>query len=311
MSKKWRLRILRFGISLLLAGFLWLSVKLVKEYNVEMAVPMAYDNSPSRFQLKEELPEELRLEVTGEGHLLFLPSIKLAYDSLRLDMSEQIGRDYLLTDREFRKAILRRLPDGVRVTRIRPDTLHLAFEEKIRKRLAVIPRLELNTRPGYYQEGPLTVVPDSVTILGPEEQLKDVNRWPTESLRVENVHRSRSWGLNLQPDKDLIFSPNRVLVQAGVRRYTERKIELPVEVVNLPLDEKIRILPEQVTVYALVPFDRAEQIEMNQFRVAVDAANLSPDQYYATLELLNSPEEVRSVRFAPRFVKFVRRSQGY
>ena len=67
-----RARWTRISTSILISFFLWFSVKLVRTYETDMDVSMKYEQVPSELKLREDLPSQLNLKVSGSGQHLIL-----------------------------------------------------------------------------------------------------------------------------------------------------------------------------------------------------------------------------------------------
>jgi hypothetical protein len=288
-----------------LAFVLWYTVKLVRVYEVQVTMPIAYNNLPERMSFTQPLPTELRLTLRGEGHLLLLPSLLFGVDSLTLNLDEYLQHNVLPT-RVLYERIGERLPESVEVTAINPDTISLALAQNVRKRVPTRLRTRVRPLPGYYLAEAPRLRPDSVTLTGSADTLALFEAWPTELGVLEGVTANIEAAVRMQSHDYVAVTPAQGRILARVQRYTEAEVLLPVAVENEPLNERVRLLPATVRVRCLVPLEGYEQVNLQDFRLSVDYNELPRDGSLAFPRILNAPEGVRGVRLVPPYVRFVR-----
>lgn len=304
INPRWK----RAGASVTLAFLLWYTVKLVKLYDVEVTMPIAYVNVPGGLSFRQPLPTELRLSLRGEGHLLLLPSLMFGVDSLTLNLDEYMNLGQLPT-RMLYERISERLPESVNVTSISPDTISLIFAANVRKRVPVRLRARVRPVPGFYLSEGLHIRPDSVTLTGSADTLALFHEWTTEPAVLEGINQDAQLPVQMQGHENIAVSPSQGRMQVRVARYTEAEITVQVTVANAPLSERVRLSPGSVRVRCLVPLHRYEQINLNDFRLEIDYNDLPPDGTLAFPRILSAPEGVKGIRLVPPYVRYVRTVQ--
>jgi hypothetical protein len=173
MQKRW----VRILLSVVLSFALWFSTRLVREQDVQVSIPIAYDNLPPQYVRNENLQRRLDLNVRGQGHLMLLPLWRLENDSLRIDLSQYASQRFVLS-RSFRAGVQGRLPESVRITGISPDTLPLDFVHKFSRQVGIRARTRFVPAPGYYVTK-VEFMPDSLRLQGPEDEVSGISLWNT------------------------------------------------------------------------------------------------------------------------------------
>lgn len=295
----------RITLSIIVAALLWLSVKMVKPYHTQVEVPVRYVGIPANFKLVQQLPDRLQVSVYGIGHQLIFPNQRWLRDTLELDLSKSLGTRRLET-RTWLPEITRYLPSALTVEAVQPDTVGLRFEDKIYKRVPVVSALNLEFLPGYSLLRPIIFQPDSVLLQATSTELRDITSWPTEQRTVEQIGDSQIVEVKLAESENIFVKPTQVLAEIDVARFTEKTYSLKIEVRNLPAGISLRLLPEVVEVVCQVPFDRYNEVRLEDFTVAVDYQTIVEGSTVLMPKITRQPDYVQRVRIVPATVDFVR-----
>lgn len=291
-------------LSIVLASIFWYSVKLVKTYTTVLEVPVRYQNAPGGLQLTSQLPTRLRMKVTGPGHLLLVPSLSIGDDSMEVNLQPAVESGQIDT-RQFQGKMTRKLPSEIKVNSIRPEQIAVSFEERIRKRVPIVPQLEMTTAPGYRQVGEVVLSPDSVLLIGSVSALKEVDSWPTAAIQIQNLRGARRFRVQLAKQPQVYFSDQQVTGMVQSQPFTEVMEEVEVQVRNAPLDKTVRLLPRFVRVYYQLPIEEYAAADTIRPRLVVDAAELTPERRYVIPELSNLPDIAKGARIEPPYLRFV------
>jgi hypothetical protein len=268
-------RVFRILASLAIACALWVAVKLSQTYRLEVQVPVAYQNLPLTLKLARPLPRSLTAQVSGVGHQLLFPYFNPGRDSLRLPLSGVLTQGYLEPAR-LRAELQEFLPSALRLEQFEPDTIALAFEEKVEKRVPVVSRMLLEPQAGYFLTERVLFAPDSVTLLGTRKELSGVDAWPTVLQSREGLTGPMLIDVALQPSAEIVVLPPTVGARVEVERFTEGTAQVRVRLLGQGVGEQARLLPQEVTVRYLVPFRLFEQVSEEDFEVSVDLRQAHP-----------------------------------
>ena len=291
------------AVSLGVALLFWLSVKLSAHYHTVVEVPVAYRNLPSALQLRAPLPPRLAIEVDARGAQLLAHALG-GDDTLRLDLADA-ARSGALPRERLLLQVEGHFPATVQVRSIRPDSLALQLEQKGLRQLPVYAPLTVVPPPGWWQQGPLRLVPDSVRVLAPRELLDSARHWPTPALTlVADVPRWRQQ-VPLLPLGQALAEPASVTVEADFERYTEGRLRLPLTVANLPPGAQLRLAQPQVQLRYLAAWAEFPYLDADDFTLEVDAAQLHPDSPYLPVRVVRAPAGVRGLQVDPPLVRAV------
>jgi hypothetical protein len=302
------LRRLRFFNYLAITFAIWVAIRMVNDYSLVLHVPVKYVNIPAKLQLTKALPDKLTISVRGKGQDFILPYLGIYLDTLQIDMQDALRRNYLLT-RNLSEPFKAQLPESYNILGIYPDTIPIHFIEKITKRVPVVARVTLKTDAGFFISRAVHLEPDSIVLMGTEQDLKYINSWATEDIMVRDIHENGSLTVPLKPSTDLLLSHAQVKLYYRAERFTEVARELEVQVVGIP-DSYVRILPQRITVRYLVPLNRYEELSNLPLQAVLNGRDLNPEALYVAPTITNVPEGVHRLRMSPPYVRFVKKADS-
>ena len=299
---------------LLLSIFLWFLIKLSKEgYDAIVEFPVEYQKLPAKSSFRELPPEKIRVNLRASGFDILKYQLQ-GFRSLKVDVSrlERVEassqRSYWLTNSNL-NFIESQLNDNVEVRSISPDTVYFNFSKVISKKVPV----DLKFNKSYsklisiYKEPQL--IPDSVMVTGPEEQLKTIKTLPTEVLQLNAEEESLmvSMPLVLPNNPDLKFSHTETEVRIRFTQMTQGSFEVPIEILQLPDKYDLKIFPETVRLTYHVAVKDYNKVAPPDFRVYANFEDIAdkPESRYLNLAIEAYPAFVNYVNFEPKRVEFI------
>lgn len=308
IEKKDKSRFLTFCIFLLIATVLWLIIKLSKEYTTQSVVTLVYTEVPVNKWIAT--PEQaLKFSFVADGFVILgdklvpekrrVVSIPLSEVPYRLEG----GVTYSLSS----QYVVERLADWLNIpassVTVNEDKQYFNMEDLQSKQLPVAVPLEVQTQRQYQLYGDPEVVPERVTVYGPKNLLDTLSRIYTKSLAATDadaaIHRTLSLDLM---DGAIRSDVDQVAVTVNVEQYTERDLEVPVEVTD---SLELRFFPETVTLKCLVPIRDYAAIGATSFQVLADTAQLHRLQPLLDVRLVKEPAHVQVLRMEPNQVEYL------
>lgn len=296
-----REKVIVFSIAFVLALSLWFVVNMNREFNITVQVPVELTNLPDNLALRSDVPEEVRVNVSGEGwNLISLysnpPKVSLDAESRQINLFEQI--------RNMSGSF-----SDLSVMQVDPIMLTIETEEKATKRVPVVSQIDLNLQNRFGLIGEPVISPDSVTLTGAESRLDEVSQWETEEVAFHDISRSMEREISLRaPTDGIILSTNAVNFQIDVAEFTEAEVRVPVRTRNLPSGEAVSFNPSSITIRYDVPIHQYSEVQgIRPFAVYADYADLQADDTgYITprVEKITDDFDVRLRSFQPQRVSY-------
>lgn len=298
-----------FAFCVLLSVMLWLLIKLSDEYRSVVQVSIEMSEIPNDKVLLGTSADQLEIEIQSFGFRL------LRYHwgndkelEIRLDkLIQQSENRYYWLPNQHLVALNQQFNFGEKISNIRPDTLFFSIEKKISKKLPVVASLDL----GYNKQFKSTkeiLVPDSVTVSGPENYVNAYKNISTEFFVKKEIKNSFTQSLALQTDTNvtLDFSQNKVELQVEVDEYTEGKKIVPITMVNVPDSVQLKIFPNKVELSYLVSLSDYKHINESDFIVQCDYRQLiGQPMDRLKVKLMKFPSEVELLHTSPSRVEYI------
>jgi YbbR domain-containing protein len=291
------------SISFLLAVTLWFLVTMNSQsYSTTFHVPIKLINFPDSLQLLKEFPEELEVDTRGVG-------IQLLYqkwepeDTIYLDFNE-VRDKRRFVPRANLAQINQVLQSGVSTTRVRPDTISLAFLRKANKRVPIVLDMVLNMPPSYRVTSTLRPDRDSVLIVGPEASLKNIHSWKTVQYVTSPIRSRQVLYVPMDTIPPFTVLPKEVPVTVEPRPYTERVLSVAVNKVNLPRNTLLRLETDSVYLRFLLPMDEYDVINEGSFRFEADFESINQRSDFLIPTLAAFPPSVLIKSFTPRLLRY-------
>ena len=136
--------------------------------------------------------------------------------------------------------------DDVTVEYFGSDTLFFTFPSVAYVKVPVHPVYSFSYREQYTNVGDLTVRPDSVTLYGELNLLKNIDRVYTKPLKKSDVDMDIKGVVGLETVPKLRLSTDEVEYSLDVARYVEIRGEVKLGTRNVPSDKEMVLLPSRV-----------------------------------------------------------------
>jgi len=270
-------------------------------------------NIPSDFLLANTPKEELQVRLKAVG-FQFL-GYHLKQKTIQLDVSKVMHKDesYYLTSDQIRIQLEAQLNNYSTLTDFESDFIYFDFTSLETKKVSVRTLVDLSFAANHMLEGSITVSPDTIQISGPKSQIDSIDIIETEVLKLDNLNDSFSKEVVLQLPKSLngtSFANNVVRISGKVVKFSEQVIEVPVTVINLPEDVKVRTFPEIVEVRCQGTLEHLKELEAADFVVEADYSKVSEvTGNRLSIKLESYPRTLNNAMISINEVEFILRRE--
>ena len=314
-----RTRLLRrevavFSFFLLLSFIFWFLNGLSKEMNGKIDFPVRYINFPEGKTLVNDLPDYLTISLKGPGYSIVQTKLGGRRDHLTIDLdriSIQVMEDreilklYSLTY-NFRGMLAEQIRSDFSINSISPDTIYFELDRLARKKVKVIPDIEINTQRQYIVKGEVSCNPDTVEISGPRIIVDTISSVYTRHYVFDQLKNTETKTLGLKSLARISFSERKVQVKVPVEQFTEALLEVPIKAINVPDTARVRLFPDMVKVSCIVALSDYTKIIDTPLDAIVDLDGLDiTSTSKLKVELKNMPVYASQVRYNPQFVEYI------
>ncbi|WP_291960217.1 CdaR family protein [Maribacter sp.] len=269
-----------FLVFLLCASLAWLINKLSLTYTNNTTFKVEYINVPKEFLLANTPKEEIEVRLQAAGFQFLGYELKPKH--VQLDVSKVMHKDeaYYLSADQIRIQLESQLNNYSTLTDFDSDAIYFDFTSLETKKVPVKALVDLTFASNHILEGEIKVEPDSIQISGPKSQIDTINQIKTTLFKSDYINSSFSNEINLQLPTQLkgtTFSSNSVTISGKVVKFSEQVIQVPVHVINLPENIKVRTFPEIVEVRCQGTLEHLKELEVEDFSVEADYLKVSKE----------------------------------
>ena len=300
-----------FFFCLLLSTFFWFLSMLSKSYTTVLTVPLQYNGVADNFIITEAPSKQIEIEVFGSGFDLLGEQLSLNQSKVEIDLNlarKMNEGSYGLVAEKLRTNVLKSLDKDLNLRRILTDSITFRTQKKISKELTVVPILDISYGSGFNQRGEIKVEPEKIVVSGPEEALEKLELVKTRVIKLSAVSDTVSKKVELDKTEfgeGISFSHSKVNFTIPVEKYTEKQILLPLSVATKVNDIELKMYPNEVRVFLLVPLSKYEMVNQDLLSARVNFDTESIYMKKLKVALSGVPEYAKLLRIEPEKVEFI------
>lgn len=309
LRQRWTRPKYRIFLLFLLVSFLaWLVTKLSDQHTDRTSFVLEYINTPDSLVLARASKERVNVRVQASGFQFI--GFNFGERVLEVDLSQvqKTGDRFVIPAGVYREQIEKQLSGSMDVISMDADPLYLEFYRVHSKMVPVISRLQVDLSQNHMMDSLYTIRPDSVLVRGPENEIGGIDAIPTTEKKLSEVDQAFDLVLPLSfPDslEHTSFSVSEVRVMGEVYRFSEKIIEVPVQVVNLPEDVAVKTFPAVVKVICKGRIEALKNLSASDFTVVADYREAKDQQDFLPLMLKEKPENLHLVELEQEQVEFI------
>ena len=307
LTKIERKRILVLITCLLMAIGAWLFLALNNKYVYAAKTVLVYKNFPQKRAFHALQSDTVDLQVEGTGWQLLFARLRIKPQSISISLDKLNNRNFILFSEQLYQ-VNQQLETSQTIISVRPDTLYFDFSERTVKRVPVRLVSNFSFEKQFDVSNDIEIIPQFVTLSGPEQELKKINEWPTDTLTLKNLQRSVGARVSMAQNKlkNVNIFPTSAEVKIPVDEFTEKTIELPLGVTENQEYYSVKLYPKKVKVTFLVALSKYQQINEDFMDAVVDLSewkNLNHNQL--RVKLLRFPDYCKLVKITPEKIDFM------
>jgi hypothetical protein len=297
-----------FLVFLVCSFLIWLVSRLSETYTQSTSFELVYTNLPDSLKLtyisKDHV--DVRLRASGFQFLGFNFRTKKIY--IDLSTVQQSESRYFIPQNIYRKQIQDQLAGSMTLLEADRDTLFFDFYTLYEKEVPVRPNIKIDLGQNYLMDGEIEISPKNIIIKGPKKEIAEVDSVSTLKMELSDLNSDFETTAALNKPAGLVnttYSTNSVRVSGKVFRFSEKIIDVPVEVINLPEGTAIRTFPNAVSVLCKARMDILKNLGVADFKVVGDFNTAKRKNQNITVELKERPENLQSAQLLENEVEYI------
>jgi YbbR domain-containing protein len=195
------------------------------------------------------------------------------------------------------------------ITAVSPERIVVKLNKLCRKKLPIVPSLDLSFAEQYMQCDRAVVSPDSVMVCGPKGIIDTLSCIRTEKFKAAGLKENTAVNLRLKlPARNISVKTAffEAKVTIPVEKFTEKDIEVPLIVRNKPKNMDVKTFPDKIKISCFVALKDFDRVLPDMFSGSVDF----DDSQNGSVNMLNVrvdeyPQYVKITRFSPVRVEYI------
>ncbi len=297
-----------FIFFLLLATLLWGLTKFSKEYASDVTTTITYLNVPEGTMVKDKSDQQVSLNLEASGfefmfYRLKTPKVVIDLSKINPDSNNNWTISKLdfedLASQSFNHKVTAKIPES---------GLRLGLDALGKRTVPVRSALVFNLQKGYALVDSLIFEPDSITFIGPKNDLLELEVALTESKTFNQVDKDQSGTVKIQMPEGLeqiTTVPENIIYSLQVDEFVEAELLIPITLINAPEDANIKLFPSSIKVKYIINFKDYKSVTADSFSIICDFSQVAAGSNIVIPELNQQPKQARQVSLATSQVEFI------
>ncbi|MTI33360.1 hypothetical protein [Xanthovirga aplysinae] len=293
-------------LCMLTATTFWFFNALNKPYSTVIDYPLKFEYDTEGLVTVNELPNKLRVNISGGGWSLLKQSLGINRKTLIVPLDRPTQRNFIVGE-ELNPIIHDQL-DPLQANYVVTDTLFVHIEKLAKRTLPVkVNKTSISLREGYRIVSPVRFRPAIVTFTGPVSIIKNLpdtvlidipEKEIDEQDYIEAVNLPR-----LPGDELLTPSTTKVEVSFETDRFTKLTRIVPLRQLNFPADSSIYLADTLGILSFVIQQEFLDQLDTARFDVLADFGMFNETDSTIKLEITRAPNFILDLKVEPSAVK--------
>ena len=294
-----------FLIFLLISILFSTIVKLTKVHTKSISYKINLTDIPDDKIITNQSVDSIKITVSSFG----FDFVKYYLSDQAINISSKDifdnSKSYVITQSNSYSQIDNFITPKFELISINIDSLFFNYDRLKTKNLPVILNSSINFSQGFDYFENFTIIPDSISVIGPELVLESINTITTKKLILDNLKSSINENLLLDIQyTNLKYSNKSVKLFIDVEKSTESILDIPVSIINVPKDIKLNFYPKMIKISFTVSLDNYQKYSSKDFKIICDFNQISLDGKL-TPEVINQPNLIKNLRLINNEIQYV------
>ncbi len=272
---------------------------------------------PKNKIIVNDLPSSLTLTVRGLGFDLMSYKLRFNKPKLKIDLSllkdkilqKKSIQTIMLPTKSFQAKILMQLGENIELKNISPETIHFIIDEKVKKKVKVIPKIQITYKKQYQLFGKIKVAPAVVSISGAKSFIDTINSVNTAYFQYENLDKTISGSVSFDSSyyaNKISFSTKKIVLYIPVEKFTESATLLTIDCINVPDSLLLKAIPNEIKVKYMLPLSKIANKNNTKLKAVIDFNDINNDfSNKLKVSLTEYPAYFTSITLNPKKVEYI------
>ncbi|MEG1615892.1 MAG: YbbR-like domain-containing protein [Bacteroidales bacterium] len=308
LSKAQSKELLTFLFFLCLSFLFWILQSMNEVGEATYTIPVEYRSVPVDVVFSQTPPDQIQIRVRDKGIILLNYSFNHQFTPVIIDFDkyQKSKGEVKVQGEQIALLLKKQLNPTTTLVALQPDALVLLYSKHGVKKVPVEFRGELTSAPQALIGRNIQLTPDSVELYAPESVLDTIKSVSTELLVLSNLSDTVTKDISIRQSYGTKADPAQVRVTIPVEEYTEKKLQLPIEVSGLPDSLMMRTFPSVINLSCFVTLSSFREVSPDMFELGVNYNEVKENTgNKVSVEVIRVPDFVTNVRIQPDSVEFI------
>lgn len=295
-------KILTISLITIFSILLWIFVSLSSDYFASVDAKIKFTNIPDGYLVTNVSSEQISFSLKGQGWLL--AQITFGRNPVfEIDVNNKVGEQSILIRNYISKNSW--LTSSLEITEITPSLLTFEVEKKYSKVVPINPVIKLAPKEGFGLVTNIEMMPDSVKLVGTEEDLSKIKFAETIYAEFLDVDSPIESELQLKNIKNVQFIPASTKIRIDVQKIVDKTVNnILVNTLNVPRGRTLELIPSMVQVVVRGGLKQLAKIESKDFSAYVDFKEAIADTLGVIQPHIKAPEYIEVLSIKPNKLKY-------
>ena len=299
-----------FIFFLLLSFVFWFMEVLQQDYEQRIVFPVRYKNVPVEWVLSDYAPKTVNVLIKEKGaNLLYFfwsPRFRTVDISVP-DLPRSSDSTLQVSSRMLESELTKQLMTSASIISFQPYEIELLYDTLSNRLVPVSPQVSVTMRQGFQQSDSITVSPSGVRLYGSSRVLETLKEIPTKPITLDHVSATREVTAQLALPQGVKAELETVKITIPVEEFTEKKLHLPVQCLDIPANYVLRIFPASVEVTCNVPLSQFRELTDDKLEIVIPFAGFRENQATGriSVKLTRKPKYVTNPVVVPNELEFI------
>lgn len=284
----------------------WALFAVSNNYVFTVKSGVQYVNIPDNRAFHPLQSDTVNVQLEATGWQLLFSTLRSVRPTIQVDLSGLQSRNWIVLSNQI-GFINRQFPENQRVMSVTPDTLYFDFSKQTERKVPVKALYNLQFSKQYDVIDKLRISPEYVTITGPLEDVVQIERWETDTIRYTNVNSNVHTVVDLKQNQraNINVYPTSVEVDIPVGEVTEKILEVPLKAENAKQFSSVKLLPGKVKLTVIVSLRDFTKVTATTFEAVVNMDDwIENDVRSLPVIITQMPDFCKLVKIEPQNVDF-------
>lgn len=262
---------------------------------------------PEQTLVSPDAPQKLLITVNANGFKLLTEFFRDKSLVLDLSAGRVLENNKIRFNQDQLLAFCYRKIPAADVISINTKELIVPVDRMSAKTIDVVFQGEVLLEKGFKLVGTPQMKPRKITLYGPSQMIDSISSVNTIYTSLIDLRANLTKNIPLESlwSQKLSRSQDSVLWTAEIREYTQKEIELPVEIINIPKGRRLQIFPETMILSVEIPVDEYALYDESNFKLICDYTERISEDSFMIPRLTNLPDGVYKPELSHKKVDYV------